>query len=121
MNLTNQRHRFPTMNKDWQNALQALLNDGNLPEGATSEPEKEPEALAQTGKLIISFERKGRAGKTATIVSGFTVDNSEVERIASVLKTKLGTGGSARGGEILIQGDRREDVCRLLQQLGYKV
>lgn len=108
------------MNKDWQNALQSLLDGGNLPQGLSPEPEPD-NAPRQSGKLIISFERKGRAGKSVTIVSGFTLPNDEVERIASILKSKLGTGGSARGGEILIQGDRREDVRRHLQQMGYMV
>lgn len=108
------------MNNDWQNALQSLLSEGNLPEGANVVPVESHEQAKQTGKLAISFERKGRAGKSATIVSGFTLQNDEVERIASELKSKLGTGGSARGGEILIQGDRREDVRKLLQKMGYK-
>lgn len=107
-------------NKDWQNALQGLLDEGNLPQGSSPEPEADDKTPKQAGKLVISFERKGRAGKSATIVSGFTLPNEEVEKIASTLKSKLGTGGSARGGEILIQGDRREDVRNLLKQMGYK-
>lgn len=109
------------MNNDWQNALQSLLSEGNLPEGDNPITTETPENAKQTGKLVISFERKGRAGKSATIVSGFTLPYDEVERIASTMKSKLGTGGSSRGGEILIQGDRRDDVRRLLQQMGYKV
>jgi translation initiation factor 1 len=72
------------------------------------------------GKLRLDIERKGRAGKVATIISGFTLPPEEVERIAATLKSKLGTGGSARGGEILIQGDRRTDVISLLSTLGLK-
>lgn len=108
------------MSDDWQNALQSLLNNGNLPEGAEPEPEL-PSEPKQTGKLTVSIERKGRAGKTATIISGFTLPDEDVKRLAAELKTKLGTGGSARGGEILIQGERRENVCTLLKSMGYKV
>lgn len=78
-------------------------------------------ATVQVGKLVVSMERKGRAGKTATIVSGFTLPDSEVARIAAKLKKRLGTGGSARGGEILVQGDRREAVTQALRDLGFKV
>lgn len=104
---------------DWQSALSSLLDNGNLPEGEISDAEA-PAAPRQSGKLIVSIERKGRAGKTATIVSGFTLPDDEIEKIAKNLKTRLGTGGSARGGEILIQGDRQEAVRSLLQEMGYK-
>lgn len=106
-----------TKNNDWQSALQGLLDGGALPEGveqasqpATPKPEK-------LGKLTVSIERKGRAGKTATIVSGFTVSQERLEEIAATIKHKLGTGGSARGGEILIQGDRRNDVLAILKTI----
>lgn len=110
------------MNSNWQDSLAALLSSGNLPEG-------EPEAVVnensdkptQKGKLVISIEKKGRGGKTATIISGFTIDSDELEFLAKKLKTSLGAGGSARGGEILIQGDRRQDVKKLLNSLGYSV
>ena len=75
------------------------------------------EAPAQSGRLDIVYERKGRAGKCATII---TLSDSEVEKLASELKRRLGTGGSARGGEILVQGDRRRDVLEFLVSKGYK-
>ena len=107
------------MTNDWQNALQSLLDGGELPEGEETKPDAAVEPK-QSGRLVISMERKGRGGKTATIISGFTVADDEVGRIAATLKSKLGTGGSARGGEILIQGDRRDDVRRLLKEMGFK-
>lgn len=110
------------MSNDWQSALQALIDGAALPEGSCGEaPPEVTEAKRYSGKLSVNIEKKGRAGKTATIISGFTVASEELESIAARLKSKLGTGGSARGGEILIQGDRRDDVRRLLQQLGFKV
>ena len=65
-------------------------------------------------------ERKGRGGKTATIVAGFTVSDEAVAEIANQLKRRLGTGGSARGGEILIQGDRADAVVKALTDMGMK-
>jgi translation initiation factor 1 len=53
-------------------------------------------------------------------VTGFTIPDENVRRIAAQLKSALGTGGSARGGEILVQGDRRNDVLRLLTSFGYR-
>lgn len=108
---------MPT-NNDWQNALQSLLQEGSLPEGQELVlPVDKPEKL---DKLVVTVEKKGRAGKTATIVSGFTVSQERLKEIAAMLKQKLGTGGSARGGEILIQGERRNDVLKVLRTLGYK-
>lgn len=105
-------------NNDWQNALQGLLDGGTLPEGEEPAPQPATPKPEKLGKLSVSIERKGRAGKTATIISGFTVSQERLEEIAATLKQKLGTGGSARGGEILIQGDRRNEVVELLKLCG---
>lgn len=113
---------------DWKDALSQLKTDtlepATTPEPElTAEPAADPLAAAvsnQRGKLVIEMERKGRGGKTATIISGFSVDDDDVSLIASHLKRSLGTGGSARGGEILIQGDRRDAVREALRRLGLK-
>ncbi len=65
------------------------------------------------------LDKKGRKGKAATIVAGFTLPDDEVEGVARQLKTRLGCGGSARGGEILIQGDKRREVAEALSALGF--
>lgn len=103
---------------DWRDALASLLPDGHQ-----SEPEADKgtaPAPVQTGVLHVQIERKGRAGKVATIVSGFTIPDDAVADIASRLKHTLGTGGSARGGEILIQGNRADAVVDALAKLGLK-
>lgn len=105
---------------DWKDALASLqvpqAEDQTEEAAATTEEKKG----VQSERLDIVFERKGRGGKQATIVTGFVVEDAEVEEVAAQLKRRLGTGGSARGGEILIQGDRRESVKRLLTEMGYK-
>lgn len=109
------------MQSNWLDRL-AALKEELPPEENTPEAVPAPvdEAPAQSGRLDIVFERKGRAGKCATIVTGFTIDDDAVADVASQMKRSLGTGGSARGGEILIQGDRRNDVLRFLTSKGYK-
>lgn len=104
---------------DWKDALGSLLPDNYTPE-TDSAPDSAAQAPRQTTRLDVLVERKGRGGKVATIVAGFTVADSEVEQIASKLKQRLGTGGSARGGEILIQGDRPDAVLKALTDMGYK-
>lgn len=107
---------------DWRNSLQSLLDGGDLPQD--DGPDADATATDTRGhsgvRLVVSMEKKGRGGKTATIISGFA-DGDDIEEIASVLKRKLGAGGSARGGEILIQGDRRTDVIKPLRELGFKL
>lgn len=71
-------------------------------------------------KLRIRLETKHRAGKKASIVSGFQGSNSELEILAKQLKTKLGVGGTVKDGEIIIQGDYVAKMKELLIQLGYK-
>lgn len=111
---------------DWKDALGKAFN---LPvdESATAHDEPQSDdpkqdAVTQQGKnrLDIILERKGRAGKQATIITGFTCDDEALKQVASKLKSSLGVGGSARGGEILIQGDFRARVLEQLNAMGFK-
>ena len=111
---------------DWKDALASL---SGLPEGADEAAaggdtvlRTQSEAPAvQKSALHVLIEKKGRGGKTATIIEGFEISDEEIDEIAHTLKKKLGTGGSSRGGEILIQGDRKADTLRLLKGMGFKV
>ena len=110
---------------DWKDALASL---SGLPEGEASNDTSEDKTVLKTqsevhtqkSPLHVLIEKKGRGGKTATIIEGFEISDEEIDDIAHTLKKNLGTGGSARGGEILIQGDRKADVVRLLKEMGFK-
>jgi len=110
--------------QDWK---QALGNAFNLPQPDNNTPTPPPaeaprgDALQQQGKqrVDIVLERKGRAGKQATIITGLVADDDAVKQLASTLKRQLGVGGSARGGEILIQGDFRQRVLEALLRQGF--
>ena len=107
---------------DWKDMLGQLRQD--LPEGEEpSAPAEDaaPSAPAKKETLHVVVERKGRKGKTATIIEGFTSSDETVAEVAASLKKKLGCGGSSRGGEILIQGDERQRCVDLLKGMGYKV
>ena len=110
---------------DWKDALGKAFNlpvpDGNS--ANDNEPQSDKgDALQQqvSTRLDILLERKGRGGKQATIVTGFTCDDEALKQVASKLKRTLGVGGSARGGEILIQGDFRQRVLDELLSMGFK-
>jgi len=85
----------------------------------TSEVEEAETLPAEKQKLIVSIDRRARAGKQVTLVSGFVGKAEDLTALAKTLKTKCGVGGSAKDGEILIQGDWRDRVVALLKSMGY--
>jgi translation initiation factor 1 len=99
----------------------------------TSDPE-EAKRLRESGKLDapkdaepakqtirVTADRKRRAGKTVTIASGFQHTHEALAALAAALKKKCGSGGTAKDGEIEIQGDHVAKIAAELQTLGYRV
>lgn len=83
---------------DWKEMLGQLREDPSLPAGDdVAQPAPEP-ILKKKDTLRVIVDKKGRKGKIATIVEGFTVSDEEVAEIAASLKKRLGTGGSSRDG-----------------------
>ncbi|GAB3008423.1 translation initiation factor [Niabella terrae] len=74
---------------------------------------------AAAQKLRIQLETKHRGGKTASVIKGFIGTDTDLQQLARQLKSLCGTGGSAKEGEIIIQGDHREKLVTWLQQKGY--
>ncbi len=108
------------MNTDWKDRLASLA--GSMPVDDTPMPDESvrEDTAGNNDVVEITYERKGRGGKPATILSGFTCSDDELRRVATSLKQRLATGGSARGGEILLQGDCRDRVRTLLKESGYR-
>lgn len=71
--------------------------------------------------LRVMLDRKNRAGKAVTLITGYRGDANGLETLAKMLKTKCGVGGAAKDREIIIQGDFRDKIVLILQKEGFKV
>jgi translation initiation factor 1 len=74
----------------------------------------------QQQQLRVMLDRKQRGGKEVTLVTGFRGTEDDLKALAKMLKTKCGVGGSTKDGDIIVQGDHRAKVLRLLLDEGYK-
>ncbi len=82
---------------------------------------EEEETLAPNDQdLRIWLDKKHRGGKVASVVKGFVGSNDDLKDLAKTLKSKCGVGGSAKEGEIIIQGDHREKILKILTESGFK-
>lgn len=70
-------------------------------------------------ELRVRIERKGRKGKTVTLITGFVGQTADLEELGKELKAKCGIGGSVKEGEVILQGELVERVIALLREMGY--
>lgn len=82
---------------------------------------EEEETLApEQQQLKVWIDKKQRAGKEASVIKGFVGSSDDLKQLAKEIKQACGTGGSAKDGEIIIQGDKRDAIVSFLSKKGYK-
>ena len=109
------------MDNDWKKRLGVVYStdkDFKYEQESTQERETLP---PRQQHLTISLDKKNRKGKAVTLVSGFVGEDTDLAALGKLLKTKCGVGGSAKNGEILVQGDHRDRIMKILTDEGYHV
>ncbi len=106
---------------DWKSRLGVVYSTN--PDFSYNMEDEEPQMEllpADKQKLIVKIDRRNRGGKQVTVVEGFVGPSEDLEDLGKKLKTKCGTGGSAKDGVIIIQGDMRDKIVSILTAMGYK-
>ena len=104
---------------DWKSRLGVVYSTNpDFQYETPAEPEYETLPPAKQ-RLIVSIDRRNRGGKQVTLVTGFVGTADALKELGKTLKTKCGVGGTAKDGEITIQGDLRDKVVALLKEMGY--
>ena len=105
---------------DWKQRLGMVYSTNPDFEYSTTEDEEQQTLAPAEQNLRVWLDRKQRGGKTVTLVKGFVGSEADLADLGRMLKSKCGVGGSAKDGEIIIQGDHRDRVVDLLVAAGYK-
>lgn len=104
---------------DWKDRL-GVLYSTNPDFEYTTEQVEEPDTFEPARQeLRISLSKKQRGGKEVTLITGFVGHEEDLAELGRLLRQRCGVGGSAKDGEILIQGDQRTKLRSLLPSLGY--
>ena len=104
---------------DWKERLNIVYSTNPDFQYSTDEKEDIETLPKQQQKLRVSIEKNHRGGKTVTVIKNFIGSDDDLKELARQLKTRCGVGGSAKEGEILIQGDFKQKVIELLKNEGY--
>ena len=103
----NKKHIVYSTNPDFEFEYDEEMEEETLPPGEQT--------------LYVSIDRKKRAGKEVTLVEGFVGAEDDLKDLGKTLKSKCGVGGTAKDGEILIQGSFKDKIASLLEGMGYNV
>ncbi len=110
------------MENDWKKRLGTVYSTNpDYEYNAENEQTAKGTLPPEKQKLKVRIDKKMRKGKTVTLVEGFEGTETDLKDLEKLLKFKLGTGGTAKDGVIIIQGDFSDRIVQLLSGLNYKV
>lgn len=75
---------------------------------------------AEDRQVRVRLDKKGRGGKTVSVISGLDMKPDDIGRVLKQFKSRLGTGGTVKEGELEIQGDHCDKIISLLQEMGFR-
>ncbi len=107
------------MSNDWKERLGVVFST-NPDYKYETEAEQEAETLPASKQNLRVWLDRLKGGRVATVVRGFVGSQQELAELGKELKTKCGVGGTAKDGEIIIQGDHRDRIVDLLTRAGYR-
>ena len=108
------------MDNDWKKRLGVVYSTNPDFQYQTSQVEEAETLAPSKQRLVVSIDRRQRAGKQVTLVDGFVGRADDLAALAKTPKTKCGVGGTAKDGQITIQGDLRDKLVALLTGMGYQ-
>lgn len=104
---------------DWKDRLNVVYSTN--PDFNYEMDDEEEQATLQPSqqRLRVQLDRKNRGGKVVTLITGFVGTEDDLKELGKFLKNKCGVGGSAKDGEVIVQGDFKQKVLELLKKEGY--
>lgn len=114
-----QKFDLMAFDNDWKNRLGVVFSTNPDFKYETGQEEEEETLEPSKQRLIVRIDRHARGGKQVTLVEGFIGREEDLAGLARTLKVKLGVGGSAKDGVIVIQGDFRDRIVEHLVKSGY--
>ena len=104
---------------DWKDRLNVVYSTN--PDFNYEMDDEEEQATLQPSqqRLRVQLDRKNRGGQVVTLITGFVGTEDDLKELGKFLKSKCGVGGSAKDGEVIVQGDFKQKVLELLKKEGY--
>ena len=106
-------------NNDWKERLNIVYSTNPDYNYEMNDDEEQTTLPSAQQRLCVQLDRKNRGGKVVTLVTGFVGTDNGLKELGKLLKSKCGVGGSAKDGEIIVQGDFKQRVIDLLKAEGY--
>lgn len=106
-------------NNDWKERLNIVYSTNPDYKYEMNDDEEQTTLPSAQQRLRVQLDRKNRGGKVVTLVTGFVGTDNDLKELGKLLKSKCGVGGSAKDGEIIVQGDFKQRVIDLLKAEGY--